>query len=142
LGGALLSVFPERGDRFPFAYGWEGSHSSIQLSSHPHHFLVCKTMERMVNDRLVFLLEKENLLAPAQCGFRRHRSAVDHLISLEHQIQNCFVLRQQLVTVFFDLENSYDTTWRFWYTSCAPRMEVPRPPETNFLNISMEQSPS
>jgi potassium voltage-gated channel Eag-related subfamily H protein 8 len=70
-------------------------------------------MERMVNDRLIFILEKENLLAPAQCGFRRHRSAVDHLILLERQIQNCFVLHQQLVTVFFDLEKAYDTTWRF-----------------------------
>jgi hypothetical protein len=73
---------------------------------------VCKTMERMVNDRLVIILEKENLLAPAQCGFRRHRSAVDHLISLERQILNCFVLLQQLVTVFFDLEMAYHTTWR------------------------------
>jgi hypothetical protein len=70
-------------------------------------------MERMVNDRLVFILEKENLLAPAQCGFRRHRSAVDHLISLERQIQNYFVQRQQLVIVFFDLEKTYNSTWRF-----------------------------
>jgi hypothetical protein len=70
-------------------------------------------MERMVNDRLVCNLEKENLLAPAQCGFWRLRSAVDHLISLERQIQNCFAQRQQLVTVFFDLEKAYDTTWRF-----------------------------
>jgi hypothetical protein len=70
-------------------------------------------MERMVNDRFVFILEKENLLDPAQCGFRSHRSAVDHLISLERQIQNFFVLRQQLVNVLFDLEKAYDTTWRF-----------------------------
>jgi potassium voltage-gated channel Eag-related subfamily H protein 8 len=70
-------------------------------------------VERIVNDRLVFILEKENVLAQAQCGFRCHRSAVDHLISLERQIENCFVLRQQLVTVFFDLEKAYNTTWRF-----------------------------
>jgi hypothetical protein len=38
-------------------------------------------MERMVNDRVAFVLEKEKLLAPAQCGFRSHRSAVDNLIS-------------------------------------------------------------
>jgi potassium voltage-gated channel Eag-related subfamily H protein 8 len=70
-------------------------------------------MERMVNDRLVCILEKECLLALAQCGFRRYRSAVDYLISLERQIQNCFVQLQQLVTVFFDLEKAYGTTWRF-----------------------------
>jgi hypothetical protein len=70
-------------------------------------------MERMVNDRLIFILEKENLLAAAQCGFRRHISAVKHLISLERQIKNCFVQGQQLVTVFFYLEKAYDTTWSF-----------------------------
>jgi hypothetical protein len=70
-------------------------------------------MQRMVRDRLVLILEKENLLAPAQCGFRRHRSAVNYLISLERQFQNCFVLCQHLVTVFFVLEKAYDTMWRF-----------------------------
>jgi hypothetical protein len=79
------------------------SYLSICLTS-----CVCKTMERMGNDRLVFIMEKENLLAPAQCGLRRHRSAVDDLFSLERQIQNCFVLRQQRV-VFFGPEKAYDT---------------------------------
>jgi potassium voltage-gated channel Eag-related subfamily H protein 8 len=50
----------------------------------------CKTMERMVNRRLVWVLESRNLPSEAQCGFRRHRSAVDHLVNIEYHIKMRF----------------------------------------------------
>jgi hypothetical protein len=81
----------------------------------------------MVNDCLIFVLEKENLLAAAQCGFRRHISVINHLISMESQIQNCFVQRQQLVTSSLILIRRM-IPQAIWYTSRAPQMEVPRPP--------------
>ena len=39
---------------------------------------ICKTVERMVNERLVWYLENNGLLAKQQCGFRSNRSTVDH----------------------------------------------------------------
>ena len=39
---------------------------------------ICKTMERMVNDRLVWFLEKNNLSATVQSGFRKQRGTLDH----------------------------------------------------------------
>jgi hypothetical protein len=33
------------------------------------------------------------------------------LIKLQYYTQNAFLLRQQLVSVFFDLEETFDTTW-------------------------------
>ena len=44
---------------------------------------VCKTLERMVNDRLVWFLESNGLLANIQCGFRQGRSTLDHLVRFE-----------------------------------------------------------
>ena len=41
---------------------------------------LCKTMERMVNNRLVWYLESNNILTPQQSGFRKNRSTVDHLV--------------------------------------------------------------
>ncbi len=70
-------------------------------------------MERMVNDRLVWFLETNNLLTNIQCGFRKQRSTIDHLARLETFIRNGFINNQHVVSIFFDLEKAYDTTWKY-----------------------------
>ncbi|GBO04247.1 putative RNA-directed DNA polymerase from transposon BS [Araneus ventricosus] len=74
---------------------------------------MCKTLERMVNSRLVHELEKHECLSPLQSGFRRGRSTVDNLVLLEAEIRNAFVRRNHLVAIFFDLEKAYDRAWRY-----------------------------
>ena len=49
-------------------------------------------MERMINGRLVWYLEKHKLLSPAQCGFRNRRSTTDHLVRLETFVREAFIL--------------------------------------------------
>ena len=66
----------------------------------------------MVNERLVWYLEKNGLLAKQQCGYHAKRSTVDHLKCLETFIRDAFIQNQQLVAVFFDLQKAYDTTWK------------------------------
>ncbi|GFT99247.1 transposable element Tcb2 transposase [Trichonephila clavipes] len=51
----------------------------------------CKTFERRVNSRLVYVLEKEKCISPLQSGFRKGRSTLDNLVFLESQIRNAFV---------------------------------------------------
>ena len=74
---------------------------------------ICETVERMVNERLVWYLEKNGLLAKQQCGYRSNRSTVDHLGRLETFIRDAFIHKQHLVAVFFDLQKAYDTTWKY-----------------------------
>ena len=74
---------------------------------------LCKTLERMINKRLVWYLESNDLISPIQSGFRSGRSTNDHLIRLETFIRDAFVNREHVVSVFFDLEKAYDTTWRY-----------------------------
>ena len=74
---------------------------------------ICKLMEKMVNVRLIWFLEKKGLINPTQCGFRRMRSCTDVLIRLEASISEAFANKKHHISVFFDLEKAYDTTWRY-----------------------------
>ena len=67
----------------------------------------------MVNDRLVWTLKRERLISEYQCGFRRGRSTLDHLVRFETFLRNAFIRKQHAVAVSFDLEKVYDTTWRY-----------------------------
>ena len=86
----------------------EDNYRPISLTS-----CLCKTMERIINDRLVYYLEKNNLLTNLQSGLRKSRSTTDHLIRLETFIRRSFVKGEHCVGVFFDLEKAYDMTWKY-----------------------------
>ena len=90
---------------------------------------ICKTVERMVNERLVWYLEKNGLLAKEQCGYRANRSTVDHLIHLETFIRDAFIQNQHLVAVFFDLQKAYDTTYSAYF--CVRISQGPANPGQN-----------
>ena len=72
-----------------------------------------KLMERMVNTRLMWFFEHHGLFTESQCGFRRHRSTVDHILALDTDVRVSFKRGRHVGAVFFDIEAAYDTTWRF-----------------------------
>ena len=74
---------------------------------------VCKTLERMINDRLVWFLEHNKILTDIQCGFRKRKSTIDHLVRLESFIRDAFLNKQEVLSIFVDLEKAYDTTWKY-----------------------------
>ena len=74
---------------------------------------ICKVVERMVNERLIWYLDKNKILSRQQCGFRSNRGTVDHLVRLETFIRDAFRRKEHVVAVFFDLQKAYDTTWKY-----------------------------
>ena len=74
---------------------------------------ICKTMERMITRRLVWYLESHNLLINVQCSFRSRRSTIDHLVNFETFCREAFIHNPHLVSVFFYLEKTCDTTWKY-----------------------------
>lgn len=83
------------------------SYRPICLSS-----TISKTMQRMVTDRLSWIIEKNGFLSNEQFGFRKQRSTTDCLAILETNILNSFASKQHLIAIFFDIEKAYDRTWR------------------------------
>ena len=73
---------------------------------------LCKLMEKMVNVRLSWFLEYHGVFTNAQCGFRKHRSSVDHILALDTEIRTAFIQKKHLGAIFFDIEAAYDTAMR------------------------------
>lgn len=74
---------------------------------------LCKSLERILNKRLTYFLESNDIIDVHQCGFRRGRSTLDHLVRMESFIRDAFISKSQVTAVFFDLEKAYDTTWKY-----------------------------
>ena len=74
---------------------------------------MCKLLERMVNARLVWFLEKNEKLSPHQYGFRPGKNTTDPIAALTTDILNGFNDSKTTTAVFFDLEKAFDTVNRY-----------------------------
>jgi len=47
---------------------------------------MCKLMEKLINNRLIWYLEKYQILSNMQTGFRRGRNTVDQIVKIQDAI--------------------------------------------------------
>ena len=73
---------------------------------------ICKLFERILNERLFEFLNLNNILTNIQCGGRRKRGTLDHLVRLEAAVRAAFAHHEHFISIFFDMERAYDMTWR------------------------------
>ena len=73
---------------------------------------LCKTMEKIMCERLLFHLESKQLIDGTQSGFRKGRSVTDHHISLETFVRETFLDKNHTIGTFFDMEAAYDRCWK------------------------------
>ena len=73
----------------------------------------CKLLEKIINNRLMFTLEKCHKINPNQYGFRKNRSTIDPIIRLHTDICTSLADKSFLVAIFFDIQKAYDRTWKF-----------------------------
>lgn len=72
---------------------------------------MCKVFERVINKRLVWILEENNSLQKYQFGFRKNRSTIDHITAFESHIHSALSEKQDMTAIFFDIEKAYDSIW-------------------------------
>ncbi|KAF2352282.1 Endonuclease/exonuclease/phosphatase [Trinorchestia longiramus] len=85
-----------------------------QVSSYrPICLLSCigKLMERMIQRRLEYWVETNNLLLGEQAGFRGGKSTVDSLLIAKDLIAHTFSRKQICVAVYLDLDGAYNSVW-------------------------------
>ena len=73
---------------------------------------LCKTMERMVNTRLTWYLENNNILIEEQAGFRKGRCTEDQITLISQSIEDGFQEKKNTVAVWIDMEKAFDRVWK------------------------------
>ena len=71
-----------------------------------------KVFERIINVRLLDFFDLKWTLLTIKCGGRAKRTTIDHLLSLEATMRKAQANSEQVVSIFFDMKNLYDWTWR------------------------------
>jgi hypothetical protein len=90
----------------------KASFRTIQLSTNILNKYPRKTTEKMVGARLNWYLETQNLLSPAQVGFRRYCSTNQQIVKLSQEIKDSLDRKEILLAVFVDFKSAYDSVWR------------------------------
>ena len=70
--------------------------------------MVCK----LLNDRIVGVLEKERRISEGQAGFRKEMGCVDHVFTVGRIIQGRKKEEKPTYCLFLDLQKAYDIVWR------------------------------
>ncbi|GFR98958.1 RNA-directed DNA polymerase from [Elysia marginata] len=69
-------------------------------------------MERMVNTKMTWYLEKNNILVENQAGFRRGRCSEDQITLIAIDIEDGFQEKRHIVVVWIDMAKAFDRVRR------------------------------
>ena len=83
------------------------------LSYRPISLISClfKILDKIINKRLMWFLEKNSLIRHNQSGTREGRNTLDNLGEIATEIQHAFAHQKYHISIFLDLEKAYDTCW-------------------------------
>ena len=84
----------------------KNNYRPIALTSH-----TCKLLESIILKRLLHYCDENNIIPKNQAGFRKERSATEHLVKLSTQIKHQFARRKSVLATFFDVRKAYDQVW-------------------------------
>lgn len=66
-------------------------------------------LEKIVNTRLIWLLEKTKILSDLQSGFRNHRSTINNLTIIKSEVNISLNSNQYLGLIIIDISKAYDS---------------------------------
>lgn len=87
--------------------------------------ILCKSMERVLNNRLLAYLEANDLLSDRQYGFRRGRSTGDLLVYATHIWSEAIEKNGEALAVSLDISKAFDRVWHEGLISKLPSFGLP-----------------
>jgi hypothetical protein len=103
VAGGYSSTYPKT---------WQRRKITRKLSTNIIDKLPGKIMERILNKRLVQVLDDKNLLAEQQYGFRTNWSTTDELNILNTLIIEAICKKAYSAMLSLDISRAYETCWR------------------------------
>ncbi|CAH2096385.1 unnamed protein product [Euphydryas editha] len=87
--------------------------------------ILCKTMERALNNKLLAHLEGNDLLSDRQYGFRQNRSTGDLLVYATHIWSEAIDKHGEALAVSLDISKAFDRVWHASLISKLPSYGIP-----------------
>ena len=85
-----------------------------------------KLTEKMIKIRLVYFLEKYNLISDFQSGFREKRQTTDNLFYLSQKIMESFDEKKSTLGVVFDIMKAFDKIWQDGLIFKLSKLNLPK----------------
>ena len=110
----------------------DGKDPKLTVSFRPISLTSCvgKILEKIITDRLMYVLEKNGVLNDNQAGFRQGRCTTDQVLKLVQRATDQFHAADnehsaRTIVTFFDYEKAYDKVWRDGLITKMLDMEIP-----------------
>ena len=84
----------------------KGKYPKQAASYRPINLTIWKTMERVVNQRIKWYLDTNDLLAPEQSGFRQFRATEDQTTYMAQEIEEAFQEKKVTRVAWIDSAHS------------------------------------
>ena len=90
-----------------------GENPSLPASYRPISLTscICKILERIITNRLLWYLEKSKILNNYQTAFRKQKSTVDHILRLFNSANRTINNKGYTLVTFLDFSKAFDMIW-------------------------------